>query len=540
VLVAVAIYTAVGLASVWVARSTRHWFLRTAVVAAALSPALAVEGSDVVLAFSVQAAVAVLGIKLVVAWRAFVKRAGIDRTSRGHFARTFIAALAKRPWRAEAAPNADDTQPEKLPLGRRRFQFSMLDLMLAVVVVAAIASVVVRVPSYIWAAWRAIGMAGLMLGGFTVASWVGLTSFTTHRRRCRKEPTSVKRLRVLAVLTLTLLYVVSLLVGFPFAVTCHRLINPTPLPPIVLPEPNGYNDLIRAGRQLDNATIPDATTATPAELAAFLGRYGHVLDTARIGLDRECRVPLSYSPADLNRTDDGLLRGLGWAFLVEGKLAEVEKRTDDAITSYLDLLRLSQAAATGGCGIDASFGWGLEGMGVAGLARIGDTVTSNQADGLIDALRAFERSREPLEDILARDLLVTEYAWGKTGRVMDSVVFYALLRGVGVQIERSLTRDQAKTRLLICELAIRRYRLDHGSDPNTLEELVPDYLPAVPRDPFAAGPLKYRPDGSGHRLWSVGPDGRNDGAEPMGEESNASPGDLLLIEPEEAADQPSP
>ncbi len=103
-------------------------------------------------------------------------------------------------------------------------------------------------------------------------------------------------------------------------------------------------------------------------------------------------------------------------------------------------------------------------------------------------------------------------------------------------------RQQAKLRLLICELAIHRYRLDHGSGPRTLEELTPDYLPAVPRDPFAVGPLKYRPDGSGHLLWSVGPDGRNDGGKPMDKQSSAdvNPGDLLLIEPDEKVGQGSP
>ncbi len=112
--------------------------------------------------------------------------------------------------------------------------------------------------------------------------------------------------------------------------------------------------------------------------------------------------------------------------------------------------------------------------------------------------------------------------------------FYSLLDN-RERIESSRMRQQAKTRLLICELAIHRYRLDHGSGPRTLGELTPDYLPAVPRDPFAVGPLKYRPDGSGHLLWSVGPDGRDDGGKPIDKQSSADvwPGDLLLMEPDE-------
>lgn len=258
VLVAVAIYTIVGLASVWAALSSRHWFLRTAVIAAALSPTLVIEGYDVVLAFSVQAAVAILGIRLVVAWRANVERAGLADGGRWQFFRALKATLVKRLRCDQAAPDAKDTQPEGFSRGGRRLQFSMLDLMLAFVVVAAVVSVAVRVPLHIWAEWPVIGMAGLMLGGLTVASWAGPTSLTPRRRGCRKEPTSVKRLRVLAVLTLPLMYVVSFLVGFPFAVIWHQLINPTPLPSIVLPDPNGYDDLLRAGRLKPRRAQPDS------------------------------------------------------------------------------------------------------------------------------------------------------------------------------------------------------------------------------------------------------------------------------------------
>ncbi len=36
---------------------------------------------------------------------------------------------------------------------------------------------------------------------------------------------------------------------------------------------------------------------------------------------------------------------------------------------------------------------------------------------------------------------------------------------------------------LIIDLAVRAYELDHGQHPKSLNELVPDYLDAVPVDP---------------------------------------------------------
>lgn len=41
-----------------------------------------------------------------------------------------------------------------------------------------------------------------------------------------------------------------------------------------------------------------------------------------------------------------------------------------------------------------------------------------------------------------------------------------------------------------CPLAAERFLRDHGRPPATLEELVPEYLPEVPRNPFTGDPLK--------------------------------------------------
>jgi hypothetical protein len=46
-------------------------------------------------------------------------------------------------------------------------------------------------------------------------------------------------------------------------------------------------------------------------------------------------------------------------------------------------------------------------------------------------------------------------------------------------------------RCLIAALATERYRRRHGSWPDTLERLVPDFLSAVPLDPHDGKPLRY-------------------------------------------------
>jgi hypothetical protein len=69
-------------------------------------------------------------------------------------------------------------------------------------------------------------------------------------------------------------------------------------------------------------------------------------------------------------------------------------------------------------------------------------------------------------------------------------------------------------------LALRAFRDAHGRWPDQLDELVPEILEAVPRDPFGAGaPLRYARTGDTWRFWSVGPAGRD----PAPEASDGSP-----------------
>ncbi|GIK16684.1 MAG: hypothetical protein BroJett003_16480 [Planctomycetota bacterium] len=76
-------------------------------------------------------------------------------------------------------------------------------------------------------------------------------------------------------------------------------------------------------------------------------------------------------------------------------------------------------------------------------------------------------------------------------------------------------RLKAQRRMAATALAIRMYEVDHGRRPASLAELVPEYLPGVPEDPFAdrGTPIRYAPDADPPVLYSVGPDGADDGGQ---------------------------
>lgn len=73
------------------------------------------------------------------------------------------------------------------------------------------------------------------------------------------------------------------------------------------------------------------------------------------------------------------------------------------------------------------------------------------------------------------------------------------------------TRVQAKIALLQAALAVRAYQIEKKAPPASLQVLVPEYLASLPDDPFEVGALQLKSDGAGVRIYSVGPDGLDDG-----------------------------
>jgi hypothetical protein len=61
-------------------------------------------------------------------------------------------------------------------------------------------------------------------------------------------------------------------------------------------------------------------------------------------------------------------------------------------------------------------------------------------------------------------------------------------------------------------LAVERYRRDRKRLPESLDALVPAYLPAVPRDPFNRfAPVRYVPAGKSFLVYGLGPTRKDDG-----------------------------
>jgi hypothetical protein len=309
-----------------------------------------------------------------------------------------------------------------------------------------------------------------------------------------------------------------------------------PSPTIPLPDPNGYDDLTLAGRMIVGQ-LPwkvRAPEAGPEEIRPYVESNREALALGRQGLARESRVPLKYSEADLDGARIGQVRALGRLLLSEGRLAETEGRLSGAMVSYLETARLGPHVSRGGLMLDALAGWAIEGTGLDALRGIRDRLPEDDLREAIRELEAIDRNREPCRRVVAN-----EDAWRKKAVPLYTRAVLGVT-GMGNRLlapayraaELALQRTEARLRLLLSDLAIRAYRLETGSDPETLADLVPRYLATIPVDPYSGRPLVYRRgEGDGdYRLYCVGPDGRDDGGRPLPERSDWSTasGDVLI------------
>jgi hypothetical protein len=95
---------------------------------------------------------------------------------------------------------------------------------------------------------------------------------------------------------------------------------------------------------------------------------------------------------------------------------------------------------------------------------------------------------------------------GKEGGVITHLLWPALARTLQFDI-----LDHARARATQAGLAVERYRLAEGHLPQSLDNLVPAYLDAVPKDPFDGQDMRYRVRKTGFVVYSIGEDLSDDG-----------------------------
>lgn len=98
------------------------------------------------------------------------------------------------------------------------------------------------------------------------------------------------------------------------------------------------------------------------------------------------------------------------------------------------------------------------------------------------------------------------------------MLFSVLYPGVVATRERRLSfeRNDTQTALLLTQAALHAHHLEKGAYPDTLQELVPNFLTNAALDPFdVQKPLRYHRVGDSYLLYSIGPDGVDNKGAPI-------------------------
>ena len=151
-------------------------------------------------------------------------------------------------------------------------------------------------------------------------------------------------------------------------------------------------------------------------------------------------------------------------------------------------------------------------------------------DELAEAARTKDRSERTHRIITLHTRLKAQTeSRGPFGKWSSDAVASGLFRrfvpGLPTQIDLA---DQAavRTDLMRLAIALERHRVDHGGYPATLEPLVPRYTERIPSDPFSGVPPVYTRDEDGYVLYSVGPNGIDQGGAEVNDEKQPEADDM--------------
>lgn len=286
------------------------------------------------------------------------------------------------------------------------------------------------------------------------------------------------------------------ILAFPFLVFLAFLFHELngPLPPLQpLPRPNGYDDLTRAGQQMSD-TIGTFEAMDGEQLRAIVASNAAALLLARTGLSNECRVPLQFSRGYwTNHIQDLVaLRRLAQAFAAEGRLAEKEGRFRDAARTDLDAIRLGVEAGRGGTTADGMVGIAIQSFGLQPLQNISGQLDARTCRETAATLEALRERRPAWADWAQQSDAWSRRTYGWREPWLKWIHFSARRRNFQHAIDKINSMQHGEDQLMI-DLAARAFELEKDRRPASPADLVPDYLKAVPQDPFTGTNLIDRP-----------------------------------------------
>ena len=252
----------------------------------------------------------------------------------------------------------------------------------------------------------------------------------------------------------------------------------------------------------------------------------------RLGLARPCIMPMDFALTNAAGMLDQLaaMKQLAQLLTAEGQLREMDHRPADAARSYMDAIRFGNELSRGGLLITRLVGIAGENIGFHALVKVVPMLKGQEARFVVKGLEKIDAGRVTWTEIAKNEPYYAHHLPGNRFNPIGWGMSWWANREVMQRAEAKDRTAVAHVRLLAAELALRCYQSDQGHVPANLNDLVTNYLSTLPQDPFSAQRLVYRAQGTNWLLYSIGPDGMDDGGIPA-RKGWPVKGDLLYDSP---------
>ena len=356
------------------------------------------------------------------------------------------------------------------------------------------------------------------------------------------------------------------------------VVIPTPK----MPSPNAYDDYrAAAALMVKSKAIDDPGASTAAEREAALRRNSAALSRLRQGLARAYMQPpaRSFSALYPHCADS---RELARLLRLDAHIHQERGEWEAALQSRLEILKLGSDTPRGGALIAMLVAVAIEAIGRQDVGQVVPHLTAPEARRAAARLQRILEHQVSYEEVLLEEKwclqgslleMFRDPRWRTTdltglGRLQAPMVQAQLLttskRRLMANVSRAMdggitaarrpyapaakttlprldpvteilvpvapgarffhAKNRTLDSLLMLQLALHAYRLEHGAYPRRLVDLVPATLPRLPEDPFAAkGGFAYRPAGARYVLYTMAPDVRHDGGRPATTSGRSNP-----------------
>lgn len=342
-------------------------------------------------------------------------------------------------------------------------------------------------------------------------------------------------------------------------------------PEVTMPKPNAL-DLYRQAFELIAASKGYGDERDRRAMRAYLKENREALRLLRKALRGECRLPLPKDYFDMATHLMAGFRSGARLLSMQASARREHARYLDAAQASIHAMRLGHDVATQRTLISLLVGIACEAIGRQALEQTIPHMSARDSLTAIQWLQEAEKERIPFVETVQGEAMFPRRTFiaftqelaspdadlaeverqnelppgsltdlAKSWRAMDKLIAASLGRAnqpywqpvpeikaqdalaelfVSPDLLRSgrthVTRGEAQLHLAVPHLAAHAYWQNEGKPPAILDALVPDYLAEVPTDPFSGKPLQSSARDGEFVVYSVGPDGVDDGGKDIG------------------------